>query len=154
MLTVNKQQTKDGLTVDLIGAIEETTQLDQLIGPFTGELTVKCRGVTRINSVGVKSWIRYFQNLKLLGHKFQFVECSYAIVAQLNMISNFDCGGKVVSLLLPYSCSKCGKDFVSIAQTDELKKNKFQIPKVRCEKTDCEATLDDHPDEYLYFLKD
>ena len=154
MITVNKNQTPEGLQVDLIGAIEESVSFENLIGPFTGQLTVNCRGVTRINSVGVKTWVKYFQNLKALGRKFRFIECSTAIIEQLNMISNFASGGEVVSLLLPFSCLKCQREFVANCKTEDLKKNNLQIPNVKCEKPECGARFDDDPDEYLYFLKD
>jgi len=151
---VNKQQTKVGLLIELTGAIEENVQFEQLIGSLQGELTVNCRGVTRINSVGVKTWIRYFQNLKFTGKVFKFTEVAYPLIEQLNMITNFACGGEVVSILLPFSCVQCQKEFVASVTTAELKANKLKIPKVTCEKPDCSAQFDDDPEEYLYFLKD
>ncbi len=154
MLSVNKQQSKDGLVVELSGAIEENVHFEQMIGPFEGTLTVNCREVTRINSVGVKTWIRYFQTLKQQGKCFKFVDCSYPIIEQLNMISNFSCGGEVESVLLPFSCIKCQKEFVAVCPTSELKANDLKIPDVKCEKTDCGAQFDDDPGEYLYFLED
>ena len=154
MLNVNKQTTPDGLLVELVGTIEENVNLEQLIGPFEGSLTVKCRGVTRINSVGVKTWMRYFQNLKTQGKVFKFVECSHPIIEQLNMISNFSCGGEVVSILLPFSCMKCQTEFVANCPTAELKASGLQVPPVKCEKPDCGAQFDDDPEEFLYFLED
>jgi anti-anti-sigma regulatory factor len=154
MLTVNKQQTKEGLLVELNGTIEENVSFEQLIGPVTGALTVKCRGVTRINSVGVKTWIRYFQGLKAQGQSFKFTEVSYSLVEQLNTIANFSCGGEVESLLLPFSCIRCQTEFVAGCKTKELIKNRLQIPNVKCEKAECAALFDDDPESYLYFLED
>jgi hypothetical protein len=154
MLTVNKQQTPAGLQVELSGTIEENVQFEQLIGPFEGELIVRCKGVTRINSIGVKTWMRYFQDLKMNGKSFKFYDCSYAVIEQLNMISNFSCGGEIVSVLLPFSCVKCQSEFVASCKTSDLKANDLQIPKVKCEKPECAAQFDDDPEEYLYFLEE
>ena len=154
VLTVNKQESSQGLKVELNGTIEENVNFDQLIGPFEGELVVKCRGITRINSVGVKTWIRYFQNLKTQGKVFRFTECPHSVIEQLNMISNFACGGEVVSVLLPFSCMKCQNEFVANCPTVELKARNLKIPEVKCEKPDCAAVFDDDPEEYLYFLED
>jgi anti-anti-sigma regulatory factor len=154
MLTVNKQQSKVGLLVELSGAIEESVHFDQLFGSFNGELIVNCRSVTRINSVGVKTWIRYFQSLQAAGKKFKFVELSYPLVEQLNMISNFACNGEVESILLPFSCIQCQKEFMAPMKTADLKNNGLQIPNVKCEKDVCGARFDDDPEEYLYFLED
>ena len=154
MLTVNKQQSDRGMTVDLNGTIEENVNFEQLIGTFIGDLTVKCRGITRINSVGVKTWLRYFQNLKTQGKNFKFIECPQPVIEQLNMISNFACGGEVHSILLPFSCLKCQNEFVANVLTQELRAKGLQVPAVKCEKPDCAARFDDDPDEYLFFLED
>ena len=154
MLSVNKHKTDHGLEVELSGTIEENVNFDQLIGQFTGELIVKCRGITRINSVGVKTWMRYFQTIKAQGFLFKFIDCSNPIIEQLNMISNFACGGEVVSILLPFSCLRCQSEFVASCKTSELKANNLKIPAVKCEKPECAAQFDDDPEEYLYFLEE
>lgn len=154
MITINKQQTPDGLVVELAGAIEENVHLEQMIGPVKGNLVVNCGAVTRINSVGVKTWMKYFQGLKAQGVQFKFVECSYPIIEQLNMISNFSCGGEVESILLPYSCIKCQNEFVATCLTSDLKASGLQVPEARCDRTDCAAQFDDDPEEYFYFLED
>lgn len=153
MLTVNKVEVQNGLRVELQGAIEESVNLDQLIGPFQGSLTVNCRGITRINSIGVKTWMRYFQGLRFNGKYFEFEEVPHPVIEQLNMIANFECGGKVVSILLPFSCTKCQSEFVASCQTKEIVESGFSIPVAKCEKTDCGARFDDDPDEYFYFLE-
>ncbi len=154
MLSVNRQPIEDGLLVDLNGTIEENVHFEELIGTFEGALTVKCRGITRINSVGVKTWMRYFQGLKAQGKVFRFIECSHPVIEQLNMISNFACGGEVLSILMPFSCLKCQNEFVVSSKTADLKATNLQVPVVKCEKSECGAQFDDDPEEYLYFLED
>lgn len=153
MFTVTKEKQGSTLLVKLVGSMEEQVSLDTQIGPVDADLVVNCRGVTRINSVGVKMWMRYFQNLREQGRAFKFTECSPAIVEQLNLISNFACGGEVDSILLPFSCVKCKSDFVANMPTRDLRKNNLMIPNVKCEKQECGATFDDDPDEYLFFLQ-
>lgn len=154
MLQAEREEIAGGLQVKLSGTIEESVNLEEIIGTFSGQLVVNCRGITRINSVGVKTWIRYFQALKAQGHSFSFVECPHPIIEQMNVISNFSCGGKVESVLLPYSCSKCEKEFVANVKTNDLIARGLQIPKVKCEKADCGAVFDDDPEEFLYFLEE
>jgi anti-anti-sigma regulatory factor len=154
VITVDREEVPGGLIVRLHGTIEENMNFEQLIGNFEGLLNVNCRGITRINSVGVKTWIRYFQNLKAMGKQFKFSDCSHPIVEQMNVISNFSCGGEIESVLLPYSCAKCAKEFVATVKTADLKARGLQIPKVKCEKADCGAVFDDDPEEYLYFLEE
>jgi hypothetical protein len=92
--------------------------------------------------------------LKAQGVKFTFQDCAYPIIEQLNMISNFSCGGEVTSILLPYSCVKCQNEFTASCSTDELRASGLQAPAARCDKTDCAAQFDDDPEEYFYFLED
>ncbi len=154
MLNVNKV-TLDGVTsVELSGTLEENVNLEDLIGAITGKLMIKAKMVTRMNSVGVKTWIRYFQSLKNKGVIFEFHEVSSAVIEQFNMISNFASGGKVVSLMLPFSCSKCAKEFGAVCLVEDLQKNNFSIPKLKCEKDPCLAQFDDDPEEYFYFLRE
>ncbi len=154
MVQVDREDGPEGTVVKLAGTIEESVDLSQLFGEFTGVLSVNCKGVTRINSVGVKTWIRYFQGLKSTGRAFKFLDLPHPLIEQLNMISNFACGGEVVSVLLPYGCNKCSKEFVASVKTAELKANGLEVPKVKCEREDCGATFDDDPEEFLYFLQD
>lgn len=154
MITVNRTQSPEGILVHLVGTIEESVNLEQLIGPVDALLIVNCRGITRINSVGVKTWMKYFQGLRFQGHQFKFVDCSQPIVEQLNMISNFDCGGKVESILLPFYCSTCKQELIGTANTSDLKESGLEVPNVDCGKQNCAAKFDDDPDEYFSFLDD
>lgn len=154
MLTVTKQQTKVGLQIELSGEIEENVNFDHLVGPFEGNLIVNCRGVIRLNSVGVKTWIRYFQSLKYQNKFFKFVDVPQPLIEQLNMISNFSCGGEVESILLPFSCVRCQTEFVAPCKIADLRSAGLQIPKAKCEKANCAARFDDEPEEFLYFLQD
>lgn len=154
MLTVNKQETDRGIFIALVGTIEETVNFEQLIGPFHGLLTVNCRGITRINSVGVKTWMRYFQSLKMRGFHFKFIECAPPIVHQLNMITNFACGGEIESILLPYTCTTCKKELASMVLTKDLIAAGLKVPEVKCATPQCEVYFDDDADDYLYFLSE
>ena len=151
-LSVTQEQSNRGLLVKIVGAIEENVDLETLIGPVSGLLQIHCRGITRINSVGVKMWMRYFQSLHKKNIEIEFLECSPAVVEQLNLISNFTCGGNVVSILLPFVCTKCKNDFVASMTTQELRAAQLVIPALKCEKPECAAEFDDDPSEYLYFL--
>ncbi len=152
MLNVIKEQTSGGLQVRLTGSIEESVNFDQLIGPPPAELTVNCKEVPRINSVGVKAWIRFFQGAQAKGTKLKFVECSTAIVEQINLISNFTCGGTVESIYVPFSCSNCKSELVGLFKTADLKKLNLKLPDLKCSKCGGTAVFDDIVEEYFGFL--
>lgn len=125
---------------------------EQLIGPAPAELHVNCKEIPRINSVGVKGWIKYFQGVATKGSKLKFTECSTAIVEQINLISNFACGGQVESIFVPFSCTGCKGELVGLFKTEDLKKLQLKLPELKCSKCGGKAVFDDIPEEYFGFL--
>lgn len=152
MLNVVKENKGSGISVRLSGSIEENVNFEQLIGGTPFELEVNCKEIVRINSLGVKAWIKYFQECKAKGTKLKFVECSTAIVEQMNLISNFACEGLVESIHVPFSCTACGSEFVGLFKTDDLIHSEMVLPEVKCPKCSSLAEFDDIPDEYFRFL--
>lgn len=152
MINVVKEQKGNVLLVRLSGSIEESVNFDQLIGPPPGELHINCKEVPRINSVGVKAWIKYFQTAQQKGTKLKYVECSTAIVEQINLISNFTCGGEVESVYVPFSCSSCKSELVGLFKVEDIKKLNLNVPDLKCTKCSGKAVFDDIPEEYFGFL--
>ena len=155
MVNVVKEQVGNILNVRLVGSIEESVSFDQLVGypsPPVTEMHVNCKGIPRINSVGVKAWIKFFQAIHAKGIKLKFLDCSTAIVEQMNFISNFRCGGEVVSLFVPFSCEKCHSELVGLFKADMIKKLQLKIPPLQCSKCGGRAIFDDVPDEYFGFM--
>lgn len=152
MVNVIKEQKGNVLLIRFTGSIEESVNFDQLIGPPPAEVHVNCKEVPRINSVGVKSWIKYFSLAEAKGTKLKFFECSTAIVEQINLISNFTCGGVVESIYVPFSCTQCKTELVGLFKTEDLKKLQGKLPDLKCTKCGGKATFDDIPEEYFGFL--
>lgn len=152
MVNVVKEQKDGALIVRLSGSIEESVNFDQLIGAPPAELHVNCKEIPRINSVGVKAWIKFFQSAQSKGTKLKFFECSTAIVEQINLISNFACGGEIESIYVPFSCGNCKSELVGLFKTVDLKKLNLEIPDLKCSKCGGTAAFDDIPEEYFGFL--
>lgn len=152
MVNVTKEQKGNVLVVRLSGSIEESVNFDQLLGAPPAEMEVNCKEIPRINSVGVKAWIKYFQSCQAKGTKLKFVECSTAIVEQINLISNFTCGGMVESIFVPFSCTSCKSELVGLYKSEDLKKIQLKVPDLKCTKCGNKAVFDDIPEEYFGFL--
>ena len=152
MVNIVKEQKGTALSIRLSGSIEESVNFDQLIGVPPAELWVNCKEVPRINSVGVKAWIKYFQSAQAKGTKLKFLECSTAIVEQINLISNFTCGGAVESIFVPFSCTGCKSELVGLFKCEDLKKLQLQLPELKCSKCGGKTVFDDIPEEYFGFL--
>jgi hypothetical protein len=151
MFTVRRPDSENQSIIEFHGIIEESVHFEVLIGKLGKSLTVNCRGITRINSVGVRNWIKYFQKICSEGVKVKFEECSPAVVEQLNIISNFKADGEVVSIMLPYACKACSKEYVICCQTEGL--NPDMLPLAKCEREDCCIQFDDVESDYFHFLQ-
>ena len=152
MINVTKELKGNTLLVRMAGSIEESVNFDDLIGPAPSAIVVNCKEIARINSTGVKAWIKYFQAAQAKGCKLSFQECSTAIVEQVNLISNFACGGTVESIFVPFSCTKCRSELIALLSTEDLKKRGLQIPELPCTKCSAKAVYDDIEEEYFGFL--
>lgn len=152
MINVVKQQNGNVLTIKLSGSIEETAAFEKLLGPPAPEMIIHCKEVSRMNSVGVKNWMKYFSDARAKGSKVRLVECSPVVVQQINMISNFISGAIVESIFVPFSCTSCKSELLGLYKTADLKKIQFKIPDVKCSKCGSQACFDDIAEEYFGFL--
>ncbi len=152
MIKVAKELNGNALTLRMSGSIEETVNLEEMVGATPSEVRVDCKEITRINSVGVKGWIKYFQTLQAKSVQLTFFQCSTAIVEQVNLISNFTCGGTVESIYVPFACTNCKAELIALFKTSDLNPDAIQLPELKCTKCSGKAVFDDIEEEYFSFL--
>jgi len=141
----------------LSGVINERTELNGLFDGIEGDtLIINLKGVTRINSCGVRDWVNA---AKPLAAKFTvtYEECSRAIVEQLNMIVNFLNSGKIVSFFAPYYCDSCDEEhemLVVISEhfEDEDDLEEPEAPDFDCPKCGKTMEFNEDEDKYMSFL--
>ena len=153
MIKVAREEKGNVLVLKLAGSIDETVNFDQVLGPVQGEVHVNTKEVVRINSVGVKNWIKYFQQTSARGVKIHFVECSTAVVEQTNLISNFTTSGDVDSIYVPFACTSCNAELIALFRTVDLDRTDFKLPTLKCSKCGGTAVFDDIQEEYFAFLE-
>ena len=153
MLKVEKKQEAKVTSLTLSGVIDERIDFDQLLGPLTGSVKINLRRIERINSVGVKNWVRYFGGLSDSGVELVYEECSPQIVEQINLVLNFVCGGTIASVLMPFNCSQCHSAFTVGSSLEDLRNFKGQFPAPPCPKCSGETNFDDIEEEYFAFMK-
>lgn len=154
MLNVVKNLADNVLTVKLLGSIDERSELDEILGKLPAELHLNCREIVRINSHGIRSWVKYFSSVVKNGTKLRFTELSPTLVQPMNLMANFIPASAVVeSICLPYFCSGCKTQFISISSVAELAKTPKKAPDVQCPKCGKGTALfDDIESEYFLFL--
>ncbi len=155
MLKARSGKKDKQFVVQLVGAVDDQADIANEIGNLPDgpyEMHVNCAQITRINSIGVKGWIKYFAGLAEKRVPLFFYDCSPCIVQQMNLVFNFGCGGKVISMQLPFTCDEGDHSFIMTFTVADIRRMNYEIPDQKCPKGDGTASFDDLPKVYFKFL--
>ena len=139
--------------VKLGGVIDEDNELADLVEKIpTGTAVIDLGEIERINSCGVRDWVNWLSKLEHNGTRSVLVECSPAIVAQINLVNNFTGNGVVKSFYVPYFCPECDEEKVLLVEASDMGPPPHEPPTCRCDECDLVMDFDDMPDSYFAFL--
>ncbi|HVK83142.1 MAG TPA: hypothetical protein VM513_03495 [Kofleriaceae bacterium] len=139
--------------VKLGGVIDEDNALADLVDKIpTGTAVIDLGDIERINSCGVRDWVTWLSKLENNGTRSVLVECSPAIVAQINLVNNFTGSGVVKSFYVPYFCPECDEEKVLLVEANDMGPAPHEPPTCRCDECDLVMDFDDMPDSYFAFL--
>lgn len=141
--------------VRLDGAITEDNRLQERMALVQGrKILINLAKVERINSCGVRDWVRWLQQLESQGNSIHLVACSPAVVAQLNMVRNF-CGarGHVVSFQAPYYCETCDRELRETYLSSSIGASN-EAPPALCVSCGLPMQFDDLEASYFAFLRE
>ena len=140
--------------VKVSGVIDEDNDLGQLADRVAGSTAViDLSEVERINSCGVRDWVNWLGKVEKKGAGVVLVECSPAIVAQINLVNNFTGGGVVKSFYAPYFCPTCDREKQLLVDASSFQgQTKFKAPICRCDECDGVMDFDDMEESYFAFL--
>jgi len=139
--------------VKLGGVIDEDNELGELVDKIpAGTAVIDLGEIERINSCGVRDWVNWLSKLESNGTRSVLVECSPAIVAQINLVNNFTGNGVVKSFYVPYFCPECDEEKVLLVEAADMGPPPHEPPTCRCDECDLVMDFDDMPDSYFAFL--
>src|SRR5690348_7612772 len=139
--------------VKLGGVIDEDNELALLVEQIpAGTAVIDLGEIERINSCGVRDWVNWLTKIEGNGTRAVLVECSPAIVAQINLVNNFTGNGVVKSFYVPYFCPECDEEKVLLVETSDMGPPPHEPPTCRCDECDLVMDFDDMPDSYFAFL--
>lgn len=151
-LTIESEPSAGAEHLRLVGVIDESSDLSPLTR-ITGRVEINLRGVRRINSFGARHWMDAVRTLTSNAH-VTFVECSTAIIDQLNMIQGFLGHATVRSFCAPMICPHCDEELIQVFDTNECREFGISLPDVECPTCARVMQLDDMEDQYLLFLRE
>ena len=109
-LQIEKKKTDHGLRISLEGRIDESSNLEELAHTVNEPVMIDLAGVSFINSMGVRNWVKMMRALHERAVRVTLERCSEAIVFQLNMIVETRLGAQIDSVFAPYECDGCGHE--------------------------------------------
>lgn len=150
-LTVDIEEIQDISHVHLSGFIDEENSLAKVSEKIKGKVVViNTAGVKRINSCGVRDWVRWVEKLGQRGSQVYFTECSTSIMSQVNTTKNFTGSGRIISFFTPYFCTNCSEERdLLLDMNDVVSQGKARAPHRRC--STCDHVLEFNDAEIFYF---
>jgi hypothetical protein len=131
----------------LSGFIDDTADLEALLGDVDGEIALDLSAVQRINSIGAHRWITTLARLTA-HHRVTVESVPYCVGMQANYVANFFARAEVLSCLAPYACATCETSTNLLIHRDEVS---LRAPTRWCKRCKNELAFDEL-DGYLDFL--
>jgi len=146
---------EQGDALVLAGSIDETAALHELPARArNGKLVLDLAGITFINSLGVRDWIRMQAQAQKLGLAVELRRVAEPVVHQLNMIIATRGAAAVTSFFAPYACDSCGREesllVDAVANADRLAQ--LEPPPMTCPECKSAMAFNDFPERYFSFL--
>lgn len=148
----------DDKTVKFSGVFDEYTSFVETVKGFPDEVWLDFREVSRVNSLGVKEWIKA---ISLSQSRLHYINCPAIIVDQFNMIPEFlGQNATIDSFEIYFACDHCGHEDSNyyevgkgkdIDPSHELSDHVLQVKCIRC---GAPMELDHDPEIYFNFLRE
>jgi predicted RNA-binding Zn-ribbon protein involved in translation (DUF1610 family) len=144
-----------GARLVLTGRIDDSAGgLGDLVNHVpAGDVVIDTAGVTFVNSVGMREWMRVTRAFRERG-KVTFEGVADVLMTQMNLIPEFK-GVEVASFHAQYVCPSCGNEGTPLIDVSvhgpELRA--MRAPKLPCPECGSGMDLGDFPERYLSLFR-
>jgi predicted RNA-binding Zn-ribbon protein involved in translation (DUF1610 family) len=115
-----------------------------------GDVTIDLEGITFVNSVGMREWMRLVRVLRDRG-TITLARVAEGLMGQMNLIPEFKGAVRIASFHAQYACPKCGAEadplIDAVAHLLSLRAKKF--PAMACPECGSAMELAEFPERYL-----
>jgi anti-anti-sigma regulatory factor len=138
------------------GKIDEITDYTTVLKSDAKSIILDLEEVSNINSIGIKKFVQFKDELLKNGKTVIYRNCSVVMVEQISLIFELKTGVTIEGIMLPYLCDSCNMEYSILVDTKILKKEKLTLNYLntlfKC--TECSKKLEFNHDEdsYFYFL--
>jgi hypothetical protein len=139
--------------VTITGVIDENADLAPLTHLAGKPVRINMRGVRRINSFGVRSWIDAIRRIPP-SSRLSIVHAPPPVVDQCNMVNGFVGHGKLESFYAPMTCTECDEQVDQLFETAACRANGGRLPQTPCPRCGRPMEVDDLEEQYLLFVRE
>jgi hypothetical protein len=139
--------------VTIVGVIDENADLSVFNRLGRRPVEINMRGVRRINSFGVRSWMDAVREIPVTT-RMVFVHCPPPVIDQCNMVAGFLGHGDLESFYAPMTCAECDEQIDQLFETAKCRENGGKLPRTPCPRCGRDMEVDDLEEQYLLFVRD
>ncbi len=140
----------------LSGRLDDAAPLSSLAtNELSRELVVDTGGITFVNSIGIREWMRLLRTLQEGGIRVILENVADVLITQMNMIPEARGEASIASFHALYACEGCGAEstpLVEVAPNRELLLA-MKAPTMKCHECGGKMELGDYPERYLSVFK-
>ena len=141
-------------TLKISGTIDENFSIDGELAKFPSDVWLDLRDIERINSCGVREWIKAIAKSP---SRIHYVNSSTVVVSQFSMIPEFIGKKSVVeSFATHFVCPDCGHEDMSILVVGKDimagQECYLESPELKCSACGEPMECDHNPELYFSFL--
>jgi len=141
-----------GARAVLAGRIDDTSPLAGLAARLpAGDTVIETSGVTFVNSIGMREWVRLIRALRERGTVTLEAVCD-ALMVQMNLLAEFAGGAvRIASFHTTYACPACGGEAAPLvdAVAHAALLRELRAPPMPCPECGAAMELADFPERYL-----
>lgn len=148
--------TIDGSRAVLVGRIDDSAPLGEVAAALpVGAVSIDTGGVTFVNSIGMREWLRFIRALREKGATVTLVRVADVLMTQLNLFGDLARMVAIESFHAHYVCATCGAEaapLVDVATHAQLLRSQ-KAPQLPCPECQSAMDLGDFPERYLSVFK-
>jgi anti-anti-sigma regulatory factor/predicted RNA-binding Zn-ribbon protein involved in translation (DUF1610 family) len=141
-----------GARAVLAGRLDDTAQLGEVAAQLPpGPVAIDTAGVTFVNSIGMREWVRLVRALRQRG-PVTLEAVSDVLIVQMNLLSEFHGGAvQIASFHAGYLCPACGREAAPLidAVAHAALLQQMRAPAMPCPECGKAMELADFPERYL-----
>lgn len=137
-----------GNRVTMVGRIDDSASLADLPARLpAGEIVIDTEGVSFVNSIGMREWIRLVRALR---GRVRLERVSDVLITQMNLIAELAGAVTISSFHAQYVCPSCGAEPQPLVEVDG---RLAAMPALPCPECGSAMELGEFPERYLTIFK-